>query len=249
MALVLGRDAVNHLNLPVLQPSSAMLRYGCTRIAVGTRPCSSQGSSHRSILFRRSEQVYRNHVHRRGRVVRLSGHKTPRPDGANPLLQAAYVRHRILFKSVTDNTPTHPHTHTYTHARTHAHTHTHTHTGITAAKGGRQSWACSLCRNRYTHECNWYCASVASAPSAPAPSPPSNSLAWSSAAPPTLSVSDCPRVSSGSVSAVALQTMPQATHTATAIELGKSSATKGLAMPPTLASADAAPMPGVSRKK
>ena len=54
--------------------------------------------------------MYRNHVHRRGRVVRLSGHKTPRPDGANPLLQAAYVRHRILFTSVTDNTRTHTHT-------------------------------------------------------------------------------------------------------------------------------------------
>ena len=63
--------------------------------------------------------MYRNHVHRRGRVVRLSGHKTPRPDGANPLLQAAYVRHRILFTSVTDNTPTHTHTHIHTHAHTH----------------------------------------------------------------------------------------------------------------------------------
>ena len=67
--------------------------------------------------------MYRNHVHRRGRVVRLSGHKTPRPDGANPLLQAAYVRHRILFTSVTDNTPTHPHTHIHTHAHTHTHWH------------------------------------------------------------------------------------------------------------------------------
>ena len=63
--------------------------------------------------------MYRNHVHRRGRVVRLSGHKTPRPDGANPLLQAAYVRHRILFTSVTDNT--HAHTHTHTHTHTHWH--------------------------------------------------------------------------------------------------------------------------------